>query len=171
MDSKNIYCCQLCQSEFESEEDLSVHRCIEIKQEFQESKVLDTYDVGQNGNLDLSEEFLSSILKQVDNLCDAIQRGDSIIERTIIVNQQLNEAVSCYRNQLILIDSKNVEMQEDIWGDCDNLLKSDDNYSDIDYKPKIKNKKKKNNLLNADSKTSKVGKVTKAKVLKTEKLN
>ena len=114
MDSKNIYCCQLCQSEFESEEDLSVHRCIEIKQEFQESKVLDTYDVGQNGNLDLSEEFLSSILKQVDNLCDAIQRGDSIIERTIIVNQQLNEAVSCYRNQLILIDSKNVEMQEDI---------------------------------------------------------
>ena len=79
--------------------------------------------------------------------------------------------MSCYRNQLILIDSKNVEMQEDIWGDCDNLLKSDDNYSDIDYKPKIKNKKKKNNLLNADSKTSKVGKVTKAKVLKTEKLN
>ena len=172
MDCKNIYCCQLCHSEFESEEDLSLHRCIEIKQEFQESKVLDTYDVGQNGNLDLSEEFLSSILKQVDNLCDAIQRGDSIIERTIIVNQQLNEAVSCYRNQLILIDSKNVEMQEDICDDCDNLMKSDDNDSDTDYKPKIKNKAKRNNLLNADSKTptSKVGKVTKAKVLTTDKL-
>ena len=51
---------------------LSLHRCIEIKQEFQDSKVVDIYDVGQNGDLDLSEEFLSSILKQVDNLCDAI---------------------------------------------------------------------------------------------------
>ena len=172
MDCKNIYCCQLCHSEFESEEDLSLHRCIEIKQEFQDSKVVDIYDVGQNGDLDLSEEFLSSILKQVDNLCDAIQRGDSIIERTIIVNQQLNEAVSCYRNQLILIDSKNVEMQGDIWDDCDNVMKSDDNDSDRDYKPKIKNKAKKNSLLNADSKTptSKVGKVTEAKVLMTEKL-
>jgi len=72
MDSVNTYCCQLCHSEFESEEDLSLHRCIEIKQEFQDSKVVDIYDVGQNGDLDLSEEFLSSILKQVDNLCDAI---------------------------------------------------------------------------------------------------
>ena len=75
MDCKNTYCCQLCHSEFESEEDLSLHRCIEIKQEFQESKVLDVYDVGQNGDLALSEEFLSSILKQVDKLCDSIHKG------------------------------------------------------------------------------------------------
>ena len=161
MDSENIYCCQLCHSEFESEEDLSLHRCIEIKQEFQESKVLDIYNVGQNGNLDLSEEFLSSILKQVDNLCDEIQKGDPIIERAISVNQQIIDAVDSYRNQLTLIDSKNVEMGQDIWDDYDNLMESD-----TDYKPKIKNQAKKNKLLNADSitPTSKVDKVAKPKV-------
>jgi hypothetical protein len=74
--------------------------------------------------------------------------------------------VGCYRNQLILIDSKNVEMGQDIGDNYDNLMESDKNYSDTDYKPKIKNKAKKNKLLNADSitPTSKVDKFTKPKV-------
>ena len=170
MDSENIHCCQLCHSEFEAEDDLSLHKCIEIKQEFQDSKVLDIYDVGQKGDLELSEEFLSSIIKQVEDLCDSIQEGDPIVERAISVNQQLIDAVSSYRNQLILIDSKHVEMGQDIWDDFDNLMESDKNDSDTEYKPKIKNNGKKNKLPNADSiaPTSKVDKVTKPKVSKDE---
>ena len=60
-------------------------------------------------DIDLSEEFLSRILKQVDELCDAIQNGDPSLERTTLVNQNLNDAVSCYRNRIILIDPKFVE--------------------------------------------------------------
>ena len=64
MDSENIHCCQLCHAEFETEDDLSLHKCVDIKQEFQDLKVLDIYDVGQNGHLELSEEFLSSIISR-----------------------------------------------------------------------------------------------------------
>ena len=142
MGSENIHCCQLCHSEFETEDDLSLHKCVDIKQEFQESKVLDIYDVGQNVDIELSEEFLSSIIKQVEDLCDSIQKGDPIIKRAISVNQQLIDAVSSYSNQLILIHSKNVEMGHDICDDYDNLMESDKNDSDTDYKPKVKNKAK-----------------------------
>ena len=157
MDSENIHCCQLCHLEFETEDDLSLHKCTDIKQEFQDSKVLDFYDIGQNGDLELSEEFLSSIIKQVEDLCDSIQKGDPIIERAISVNQQIT-----------LIDSKNVEMGQDIWDDYDNLMESD-----TDYKPKIKNKAKKNKFPNADSMTltSKVDKVTNSKVSMGENPN
>ena len=168
MNSENIHCCQLCHLEFQTEDDLSLHKCIDIKQEFQDSKVLDIYDVGQNGDLELSEEFLSSIIKQVEDLCDSIQKGDPIIERAISVNQQLIDAVDSYRNQLILIDSKNVEMQDN-WDGFDNLpqeseVESSKNDSDTDYKPKVRNKKKK--LPNSDSitPTYKVDKVTKPMV-------
>ena len=68
MDSENIHCCQLCHSEFEAEDDLSLHKSIEIKQECQDSKFLDIYHLGQNGDLELSEEFLSSIIKQVEDV-------------------------------------------------------------------------------------------------------
>ena len=165
MHSKNIHCCQLCRLEFEAEDDLSLHKCIDIKQEFQDSKV---YDVGQNGDLELSEEFLSSIIKQVEDLCDSIQKGDPIIERAISVNQKLIDAVGSYRNQLILIDSKNIEMQDN-WDDFDDLpqeseVESGKNDSDTEYNPKVENKK--NKFPNADSitPTSKVDKVNKPKV-------
>ena len=169
MDSENIHCCQLCHSEFETGDDLSLHKCIDIKQEFQDSTVIDAYDVGENDDIELSEEFLSSIIKQVEDLCDSIQKGDPITERAILVNQQLIDAVGSYRDQLILIDSKNVEMQEDNWDDFDNLpqeseVESGKNDSDTEYKPRVKNKK--NKLPNADSitPTSKVDKVTVTKV-------
>ena len=176
MDSENIHCCQLCHSEFETGDDLSLHKCIDIKQEFQDSTVIDAYDVGENDDIELSEEFLSSIIKQVEDLCDSIQKGDPITERAILVNQQLIDAVGSYRDQLILIDSKNVEMQEDNWDDFDNLpqeseVESGKNDSDTEYKPKVKNKKKK--LPNADSMTptSKVDKVIKPKVSTYENPN
>ena len=51
--------------------------------------------------LDISEEFLTKILKQVDELCNEIQIGDPDFKRTIDVNQNLNNAVNCYRLKLM----------------------------------------------------------------------
>jgi hypothetical protein len=64
-------------------------------------------------------------------------------------------------------------MGQDIWDDCDNLMESDKNDSDTEYKPKIKNNGKKNKLPNADSltPTSKVDKVNKPKVSTDENPN
>ena len=49
----------------------------------------------------MSEEFLYTVLQQVDNLCDIIRNGDADLERTLEVNQNLNNAVSCYRVKLM----------------------------------------------------------------------
>ena len=56
MGSENINLCRICHSEFETEEDLSLHTCLQIKQEFQESN----YDVGQNGAQDSKDYELPS---------------------------------------------------------------------------------------------------------------
>merc|ERR1712129_441277 len=53
-----------------------------------------------NSNLQLSEEFIIFILKQVDELCENIKNGDPDIERVIEVHQGLNNVVSCYRSKL-----------------------------------------------------------------------
>ena len=53
-----------------------------------------------NSNLQLSEEFIIFILKQVDELCENIRNGDPDVERVIEVHQGLNNVMSCYRNQL-----------------------------------------------------------------------
>ena len=88
-------------------------------------------------DIDLSEEFLSRILKQVDELCDAIQNGDPSLERTTIVNQNLNDAVSCYRNRIILVDPKFVEtkvkedaISDDLPDDLNDFFEKVDNESD-----------------------------------------
>ena len=52
--------------------------------------------------LDISEEFLSKILKTVDELCDDIKDGDPDFERMLGVNLNLNNAVSCYKKILSL---------------------------------------------------------------------
>ena len=51
-------------------------------------------------NLDLTEEFIIFILRQVDELCDNIKNGDPDDQRTIEVNDNLYNAVSCYRSKL-----------------------------------------------------------------------
>jgi len=51
-------------------------------------------------NLDLTEEFIIFILQQVDELCENIKNGDPDDQRTLEVNQNLNNAVSCYRTKL-----------------------------------------------------------------------
>ena len=59
------------------------------------SHLLDSYY-----DLDLSEEFLSQVLKYVDDLCNFINNGDQNLERSMEVNENLNYAVSCYRAKL-----------------------------------------------------------------------
>ena len=60
---------------------------------------MEHYDMGDNYNLELSEEFISLILQQVDDLCENIKHGDPDIQRTLEVNKSLNDAVSCYRSK------------------------------------------------------------------------
>jgi len=169
MDIEYTLRCQYCQLGFDTLGDLTMHSCLEIKQESKERQdLLDKVDsIDQNGtknsnsldgnkansfepasdlvkvkmeeteemeefkpsklkksrkklktssqldlidfpsqlgddyqDLELSEEFLSTILKYVDDLCDIISNGDTNLVRTIEVNQNLNDAVNCYKNEL-----------------------------------------------------------------------
>ena len=56
--------------------------------------LFDTYDGIREDltspDLELSYEFLTKILKLVDELCDNIRNGDNDIGRTREVNQKLN---------------------------------------------------------------------------------
>merc|ERR1719458_512170 len=80
-----------------------------IEIEAQDIKIKDHYDI-ECSDIDISEEFLSDILKQVDELCDSIKNGDPNLERTITVNQNLNDVV----NKLFLFDSKLDETKNNI---------------------------------------------------------
>ena len=42
--------CHLCKLEFDTAEDISLHTCVEIKQEYVDAKLLDNYDVGRDSN-------------------------------------------------------------------------------------------------------------------------
>jgi len=104
-----------------------------------------------SSNLDLSEEFIIFILKQVDELCENIKIGDPDIKRVVEIHQGLNNVVSCYRNKLspekqILIKS---EALEHYTLDDFNVLDPDNGMfeeiaSDNDYVPeKVQKGKKK----------------------------
>ena len=72
-------------------------------------------DLNASAYLELSEEYIASILQQVDELCENIKNGDPDIERTLEINNNLNNAVSCYRNKLIDIkfdDQENYNQDE-----------------------------------------------------------
>ena len=114
----------------------------------EEIKVLEDQkqcDISVNSYVELSENFISSILKQVDELCDNIRNGDPDINRTIVVNDNLNNAVSCYKDKLIDIKSENqinyshVEMNS---GSDGEYLGNDTNK--IRRQQKLKNKNPKN---------------------------
>ena len=169
MDIEYTLRCQYCQLGFDTTADLTMHSCLEIKQESKEKQDLpDKIDsIDRNGtknsnsfdgnkannfepasdlvkvkmeetdeteeikpsklkksrkrlktssqldlvdfppqlgddyqDLELSEEFLSTILKYVDDLCDIISNGDPNLVRTLEVNKNLNMAVNCYKNEL-----------------------------------------------------------------------
>ena len=95
-------------------------------------------------DLDLSVEFLSQLFTYVNELCEFINNGDQNMDRTSVVIQNLNEAVSCYQDHLPLTEPtkavKGTPDQEDFKYDMNppDLLENDD-----DYKPKKKIVKKK----------------------------
>ena len=159
MGGEYIHICQICQSEFENEENLSLHTCVEIKEELQDPKILVGYDdICHDYALNLSEEFLSGILKQVNELCDAVRNGDPDLKRTSQVNENLNNAVSCYRNKLDLIDSKFDKDQ--IVTETNNskehflegfLPHSENETAEFDYNPKVDKGKKKKKLSNKNN--------------------
>ena len=103
-----------------------------------------------NSDLQLSEEFIIFILKQVDELCENIRNGDPDVERVTEVHQGLNNIMSCYRNKLspeteILIKS---ESQEYYNADCHTVLDPDigqfeEAGSDNNKVPEVQKKKKK----------------------------
>ena len=158
-----LYNCSLCNKNFNYQYKLKKHLKIHIKAgemiepdqvfepkieiEAQDIKIKDHYNI-EYSDINLSEEFLSAILKQVDELCDSIKNGDPNLERTITVNQNLNDAVSYYRNKLFLFDSKLDETKNNIDDYYEELpIYSETEYvekdSDTDYEPLIKKKRKK----------------------------
>jgi hypothetical protein len=220
MDIEYTLRCQYCQLGFDTAGDLTMHSCVEIKQESKESQ--DLYDkvdsidqnATKNGNqfdgskensfdpasylakvkmeeteevketkpnklkksrkrskissqldllgfppqlgddyqdLELSQEFLTTIVKYVDDLCDIISNGDPNLVRTIEVNQNLNNAVNCYKNELEVkrqfLDQSN---DQDYYNDeamyytgNDNLDKKDKVVGQSPKKKRGKYKKKK----------------------------
>ena len=117
----------------------------------------------------MSEEFLYTVLQQVDNLCDIIRNGDADLERTLEVNQNLNNAVSCYRNKLDIIDSKILkkeiiddEAREDLEFNDEFLENSENGFYDIDHKDTdytpnpVKEKRRKKKKVANNNKTRKI---------------
>ena len=158
MDIEHNLLCQYCQLAFDTEKQFALHSCIEIKSEKPDLKVEGSLLNCDSFDLDVSEDFINTILKHVDDLCDIIRKGDPSLQRTTEVNENLNSAVSCYKSRLLLIETKHIEMQDD-WDNYDNLpqeseIECNESDSDTDYKPKIGNKAKK----------KKVSKDTKPKV-------
>ena len=95
-DQNGISICSLCQMTFPSYEEILVHTCVQIKEDkieeiIEHSEIIaneqffdpeDFKDKSSSSCLDLSEEFVVSILKQVNDLCENIKSGDPDIERT-----------------------------------------------------------------------------------------
>ena len=139
----DIATCSLCQMTFPSHEEILVHTCEEIKEEkieeiIEHSEIvaneqLDSFvqddfkHESSSSCLDLSEEFLVSILKQVNDLCENIKSGDPDIERTIEVNQNLNNAVTFYRSKLDLKKHILIDTDQNI----DTRVESDDGNEEI----------------------------------------
>merc|ERR1712008_397076 len=104
-------------------------------------------------DLDLSVEFLSQVFKYVDELCEYINNGDENLDRSSVVIQNLNYAVSCYRVNLteqpkpdIQEEDFQEEDQEDFKYEIDPPVDFHSNDEDEEYKepkPKKKEVKKK----------------------------
>ena len=132
-----------------------------------------TYD----SNLELSEEFIIFILRQIDELCDNIKNCDPDIERALDVNKNLSNAVSCYRDKLnpephFRTEFENEEQYiiDDVKQETnDKFLKHDT--KDLESIPKKKLKKKRQlgfeKLLKNDSKY--IGSISETPKMKIKK--
>ena len=178
---RKLVMCRICNKTFEGNYKLKRHEKIHIKngeiippdkvsesktiietlepiteietQEAQDFKVEEHYDL-EYSDLELSEEFLTTIIKYVDDLCDIISNGDPNLVRTLEVNQNLNDAVNCYKNELevkrqFLEQSNEQRYYNDeaiYYSENDNLDKKD-KVGDVDQSPKKKRGKYKKKKL------------------------
>ena len=102
---------------------------------------LDQFDIDDDSNIELSEEFISLILQQVNDLCENIKNGDPNIQRTIGVNKNLNDAVSCYRSRLKPTKQSKPKSKHPDDIDYDEIFsESDGVHGPISKKPKGKRK-------------------------------
>ena len=100
------------------------------------------FQLGESSNLELSEEFIALILNTVDELCENIKIGDPDIQRTLEVNKNLNDAVSCYRNNLDTkkqIKSKSINNEDYDYEEAN--FESDDNFDPTSKNPKGKKRR------------------------------
>ena len=74
----------------------------DIKLEIETNELKDKKQISStiSSNLELSEQFILFILKQVDEICENIKNGDPDTKRSKEVNHNLNNAVISYRNML-----------------------------------------------------------------------
>ena len=91
-------------------------------------------DFFDSSNLELSEDFVIFILRQVDELCENIRNGDPDLERTLEVNQNLNNAVNCYRNKLDLDKQILIKSESDYHAEMGDIGFDNDDYHDYDTK-------------------------------------
>ena len=164
MAEKSGIFCSKCQ--------ILIHSCIDIKQEtseFEENTTCDDplkEDMKENEdkNEHLSDKFLISILKQINDACNNIFNVDIDLERQKEVSQNLKNAVHCYQKilsdrRITTIDKNEIEDYESLnslgmdivekadyeekkpykYQDCDNIFPQmgDSNL------PKFKERKKK----------------------------
>merc|ERR1712008_16739 len=109
--------------------------------------------------LDLSVEFLSQLFLYVNELCEFINNGDQNIDRSTVVIQHLNDAVSCYQVSSSMLDPleslKGTKDQEDFKYEMNppDFLENDN-----DYNPQKKITKKNHNPQNKSVKKKIAGK-------------
>merc|ERR1712190_142024 len=86
------------------DDDLNENVPLKLKKSYVDLSYIDPFfhkvENESDFDFELSEEFLSAIIKCVEDLSILITNGDPNIERTIDVNQNLNNAVNCYREIL-----------------------------------------------------------------------
>jgi hypothetical protein len=108
---------------------------VDPKKETSELEYEDQFDFCENYDLELTEEFITLILKQVDDLCENIQNGDPNMDRTLEVNQNLNNAVHCYRTHYAKNRNKNsVDNYYVIKAEGQEYYDHTEVYLDSDYK-------------------------------------
>merc|ERR1712008_222350 len=109
-------------------------------------------------DLDLSVEFLSQLFLYVNELCEFINNGDLNIDRSSVVIQHLNNAVSCYQVSSPALDPlqdiKDTEDQEDFKYEMNT---PDFLENDKDYNPQKKITKKNHNPQNKNVKKTIAG--------------
>ena len=193
-DQNSIPICTLCQMTFPSYEEILVHTCVEIKDDKIEEiighseiiandQLVDIFDQEDFENkssfscLDLTEEFLIFILKQVEDLCENIKTGDPDIERRFKVNQNLNNAVAFYRSKLDL--KKQISIDTDYEFDEKNDISIEVSkerrcceFSDCSCSPLSQNEDKSNQKKGISRKRNKLNlsepKTKKSKIVKSQ---